>query len=154
MTKKAEKMNTRRWKLYNYIKENGVVNTKDICRDLPEYYTLATSDRVHNPCVLVNEDVDALNASAEIEKIIIHDRNYNFWLARFSEEALEYAEHLYKKRALTALKKYWNVVRKCNADGQGKLLSAQGNPIDEHSRARSFVEAFVTTALKEEDDVQ
>ena len=141
--KKNEKLNSRRWKLYNYIKEHGVVNTRDICADLGGEYVLATSDRIHNPCVLVNEDVDALNASDEIEKIIIHDRKYNFWLARNAEEATEFAERLYRKRALKALGKYWKMTRKIEADGRGKLISCQGEPIDENSRARAFVEAFV-----------
>ncbi len=140
--KRTEKLNSRRWKLYNYIKENGVVNTRDICRDMPDLYVLATSDRVHNPCALVNQDVDALNESAEIEKIIIHDRKYNFWLAKNPEEALSFAEHLYKKRAITALVKYGNMLRKVRADGQGKIVSCQDKPIDEHSRAREFVETF------------
>lgn len=141
--KKQEEMTTRRWTLYNYIKANKKVNTRDICRDLPEHYTLATSDRIHNPCVLVNTDVDAINASPEIEKIIVHDREYNFWLATNKEETVAFAEQLYKKRALRALKKYWNMLAKADADGQGKLISCKGDIIDGNSKAREFVEAFV-----------
>lgn len=140
---KNKKLNTRQWTLYNYIKTHGKVNTTNICADLSQYYVLATSDRVHNPCVLVNQDVDAINASAEIEKNIIHDRKYNFWLERNKEEAVAFAETLYKKRALRALKKYWTMLDKINADGQGKLISCQGNAIDADSKARVFVEAFV-----------
>lgn len=140
---KEKKLTTRCWTLYNYIKEHGVVNTTDICRDLPEYYTLATSERIHNPCVNVNIDVDTLNTSPEIEKIIIHDRKYNFWLAKDEDEAVNFAEKLYKKRALKALWKYYGMLKKAESDGQGKLLSCQGNVIDDESKARAFVEAFI-----------
>lgn len=146
-----KKLTTRQWKLYNYIKEHGVVSVEDICRDMPDLYTLATSDRIHNKCAMVFTDADALNASQEIEKIIIHDRNYNFWLAKSYEEAVGFAEHLYKKRALTALKKYWNMLRKASADGQGKIISCHGDVIDEHSHARAFVEAFVKESSEENE---
>ena len=146
-----EKITTRQWKLYNYLKEHGVVSVEDICRDMPEHYVLDKSERSHNKCTKVFTDADALNESTEIEKIIIHDRNYHFWLAKSKEEALGFAEHLYKKRALKALKKYWNMVVKAEADGQGKIVSCHDDIIDENSRAREFVEAFIKETENEKN---
>ena len=126
-------LNERQTALYNYLLENGKVNVRDICQALPTYYTLDLSERSHNPCSMVFADADRLNADCDIEKIIIHDSEYNFWLARDYDEVTQFVDKLYRKRALHALTKRWRLLKKARANGQGVF--------DEGELMR-FVEAF------------
>lgn len=135
------------WQLYNFIKARTLAgektSVKDICEEMPEDYYLNEKESNFSNCPKLYKDIDILNESTEIEKIIVKDNN-NFHLAT-EEEANEYSAKL-KLRALKLLKKHWIVENKISVDGQGKIILAQDMPIDEKSKARAFVESFVEEA--------
>lgn len=139
------------WKLYNFIKErtaNGqATSVKDVCEHMPDVYYLNEKESNFSNCPKLYKDIDTLNASYQIEKIIIKDNN-NFKLAT-KEEAETYRDKL-KARAVKLFKKYWTVFKKIEKDGQGKVISADGTPIDEKSQERAFIESFIQE-LESED---
>ncbi len=144
-----ERLNSRQWATYNFIKSHSelgqAVTQQAIYANYPieahkDGYSWAKGENTHDRCLKVWEDVHAINASSEVEKIIVMDA-FTYRLAT-EEEAGEYYAKL-QERALKALVRAYNVKRKIKADGQGKLISCQGNPIDEESHARRFVEAFM-----------
>lgn len=139
-----KKLTPQLWELYNFIKERTLTDTKttvkDICEEFPKTYHLNSKECNFSNCPKLYEDIDFVNSSEEIEKIIIKDHN-NFYLAT-EEQAKDYANRLFN-RALKTLKKYYVVDKKIKRDGQGKILSCQLTPIDEQSQAREFVESFI-----------
>ena len=150
-----KKLTTRHWVLYNLIKQrtlDGMSTTcRDICAALPEHYTLNTHQTHHySNCPAIYKDCQDLNLSAEIEKVVVVGDN-DFHLARSEKEAKAYARTL-AVRGAHRFKRYWAILDKCKADGQGKLVSCQNKQIDEESAARRFVEAFLTVETAEEDD--
>lgn len=141
-----EKLNTKLWKLYNFIKyrtENNIPTTvKDICDEFPDTYKLNAKESNFTNCPALYEDIDTLNASAEVNKVIIKDNNdFRFGT---EEEVKNYANKL-QIHALKQLKKYWDIQRKTMYQGQMKLLSNRDEPIDDKSRAERFVNAFIDT---------
>ena len=146
---KTAKLTPRQWATYNLIKEassKGVsVSIEEIVANYHESahkggYSLSTSVGSHDICGNVWRDVVAINASAEVEKIIIID-NFTYRLAT-EEEAEEYYADL-RTKALRALQRASAIKRKIRKDGQGKLISCKGEAIAENSKARPFVEAFL-----------
>ena len=132
------------WKLYRYLRDRSLFNldtcVAEICEFMPDVYTLNGKESNFSNCPTLYKDIDIINASTEVEKIIIKDNN-NFKLAT-KEEARRYADKM-KERAIKVFKKYWDVERKIANDGQGKLVSCQNEAIDETSQARHFVETFI-----------
>ena len=141
------------WDLYNFIKHRSLqgekTTVKDICDFLPNTYHLNAKESNFSNCPNLYKDIDLINESSEVEKIIVKDNN-NFHLAT-EEEAYAYEQKL-KIRALKLFKKYWAVNFKISNNNQGKLLGCGGEVIDEHSHARRFTEAFIDEALKDEND--
>lgn len=142
------KLNTRQWTTYNLISRNTHAGHKTTIgeiighypiTDYEDGYTFAKKSS-HDPCKMVWKDIITINASSEIEKIIIID-NFTYRLAT-EEEAKAYYERL-RLKALKAMARAYCVKMKIKADGQGKLISCHGDPIDDESKARRFVEAFM-----------
>lgn len=155
---KNQKLTTRQWETYNLIKNastrGGSVSIEQIiasysASDYKDGYTASKGANTHDPCKAVWNDITAINASSEVEKIIIID-NFTYRLAT-EDEANAYFDNL-KKKALRAMVRAYNVKRKIDKDGQGKLISCQGEAIDDDSRARRFVEAFVEEAKENEQE--
>lgn len=148
------KLTPRQWALYNLVKDRTIAGLKttckDICEALPEHYTLNEKQSHHSNCPHIYQDCDALLLSSEVEKPIIVDNN-DFHIARNEEEAMAYAKKL-AKRGAHRFKRYWAIVDKCKSDGQGKLISCHGDVIEDDSKARRFVEAFLDTDDKERED--
>ena len=147
---KAKKLTPRQWATYNLIKEASSkgekVSIEEIVANYHESaheggYAISTSVGSHDICGNVWCDVVAINASSEVEKIIIID-NFTYRLAT-EEEAEEYYSNL-KAKALRAFQRASAIKRKIRKDGQGKLISCQGKAIDDESTARQFVEAFLS----------
>ena len=143
-----EKMNTRQWATYNLIKTNsekGIQTTQaDVCENYSlsthaDGYSWAKGKNTHDRCLQVWKDVHFINASSEVEKIIVMDK-FTYRIAT-EEEAKEYYAKL-EEKAVRAFMRAYNVHKKIKANGQGKLISCQGKAIDEESTARRFVEAF------------
>ena len=142
-----KKLTPRQWATYNLIKNASSrgesATIEQIIANYPESAYkdgYRRSERAsHDPCKSVWHDIVALNASSEIEKIIIID-NFTYRLAT-EEEAEAYYQTL-KDKALRAFNRAYNIRRKIRKDGQGKLISCQGAIIVQDSTARRFVEAF------------
>lgn len=150
---KPERLTPRQWATYNLIKEASSrgekVSIEEIVANYHESahkggYSLSTGVGSHDICCGVWQDVTKINASTEVEKIIIVD-NFTYRLAT-EEEALEYYSEM-RAKALRALVRANAIKRKIKADGQGKLISCQGVAIDGDSKARPFVESFVEGAM-------
>ncbi len=146
---KAKKLTPRQWATYNLIKDassRGVkVSIEEIVANYHESahkggYSLSTGVGSHDICCAVWQDVTALNASTEVEKIIIID-DFTYRLATEEEAEAYYAE--LRTKALRALQRAFAIKKKIRKDGQGKLISCQGEAITEDSKARPFVEAFL-----------
>lgn len=128
------------WELYRLIKDRPNITVKEVCEAMPKYYSYKESEHNFTNCPAIYEDIDYIMQSPEVEKIIIKDEG-KFRLGT-EEECIDYANKLYS-RGTRIMAKYGAISRRISADGQGKLLSAQGNPIDKNSGARPFVEAFI-----------
>jgi len=139
-------LTTRQWDLYKYIKfktsQGCWTDKQDICDNVVGYkiQTTTNSTSTIKNCPAIYQDIKAINNSDEIEKIIVVDSN-KIYLGS-EQHCKDYAEKL-KAKALKLLKRSWALTHKINSDGQGKIISCQGNVIDKESKARVFVEAFV-----------
>ena len=141
------KLNTRQWALYNLIKQRTIEGVKttcaDICESLPEHYQLNKNQTHHySNCPEIYKDCEELNLSSEIEKVVVVGNN-DFHIAKDEQEAMSYARSL-AKRAAHRFKRYWAIADKVSKDGQGKLISCHGDEITDESKARRFVEAFLS----------
>lgn len=136
-------LNPRQWGLYHLIKgatmRGETLTIKNICEIMPDEYQYSPSEKNYSNCPTIYKDIDVINASFEVEKIIIKNNN-NIKIAT-EEEAIAEATKI-QIRALKLLRKYWEIYGKISADGQGKLISCQNKVIDEDSKARPFIEAF------------
>ena len=127
------------------MNKDMIVDTvNSILKDNFNYVPLYTSMRVADE--LIKQGViKTIETTSKKEKIEV-----------FSSITKEEAEKFIKKKLLLKacriFKRYWQQLDKINKDGQGKLLSNKGNPIDEKSKARKYVEAFVNEALEGEKE--
>lgn len=154
--KTIRKLTSRQWALYNLVKEyseKGIALEQDFIVDSIKGYEHSKNPKNHNDCTSVWSDVwgdNGINWSSEVDKIIVID---NFTYKLGNEKDLEmYAKDLQKK-ALRGLKRFWAIIKKMKNDGQLKLLSNQMNPIDENSKARTYVETFVNEVKEMEADL-
>lgn len=122
-------MTDRQTILYKYIVSKGKTTQFDICHDLPHLYIWSQDDKAHDHCTTVWSDITAINNDEQAEQIIIID-NFTYSIGT-KEQCEEYAES-FKRKALNAFKRYWNVQRKINRDGQGNIF-------DEKEFIRSFI---------------
>ena len=138
------------WQLYYIIKSCTESDKKCpvsyICSKMPEYYYLNDKESNFSNCPTLYDDIDYINASSQVEKIIIKDNN-NFKVAT-KEEAVKYAKKI-QIEGLKFLKKYWRVIRKMKADGSYQLFDENGNPIIEDSDM--VINSFYKE-MKEEDE--
>ncbi|NCA96482.1 MAG: hypothetical protein EOM74_05825, partial [Methanomicrobia archaeon] len=96
-------MTPRMWKLYNLIKDrtlySGIALTqKDICDNLPNDFIY--NDRPNDKCPAIWEDVDFINQSYEVEKIIVVDK-FTYRIGS-RQEAEDYGNKLF----IGAVKKF------------------------------------------------
>lgn len=143
------KLTPRQWATYRLIKENseqGIRTTQgDIIANYPieehkDGYAENANPKAHDKCSAIWTDITALNKSPEIEKIIIID-NFTYRISN-KEETAKYVRKQYEK-AIACLARVAIIKRKMLADGQGKLISCQGEEIDDESNARNFVDSFI-----------
>lgn len=137
------------YELYNMIeaatKEGRKISVKEICERMPDYYYLNEKECNYSNCPNLYKDIDYLN-HAKFRKIICKD-NGGFFLAN-EDEAKVYEEKLLTE-AKKAFAEYWTIHRKIEMNGQGVFIDADGKVIDEKSKAKQFIESFVTTAVKD-----
>lgn len=145
-------MNSTRWKLYNFLKQQAIENPnhwvthEEICRAMPDEFTMNHLACQKKCCSSIQLNVIEINNSDEIEKIIMY-RNQSYKLATSEEEAINFVKTKLLYKGCRILSRYWQLLDKIMSNGQGKLLSTRGNVIDEESRARPYVEAFVKKAI-------
>lgn len=140
------KLTTRQWKTYNAIKEatkkGGTISRRELYLLQPKDYVWNDNSKSHDNCVAIRTDVDAINESEEIEKIVVYDSKGNFKLAENAEEAYDFLYRVYCKVAVEKFRKMRLIKQKMSANGQGKLISTKGDVIDEKSKAREYVETY------------
>lgn len=132
-------MTTRQWQLYNLLltEPNRWFTQKEICEKVQGYnYVERNNDR----CPMIRDDKLAINATNEVDKIIVMDR-YCFKIATYEEYLQERHKHI--RRLKNQVKEIENIDYKYRLNGQGKLISNRGEPIDEKSKAKRFIETFI-----------
>lgn len=139
MTNK-NKMTSRQWSLYHLLKSNPYkwFTQKEICEAISDY---RYKERNNDCCPLIREDKLIINASLEVEKIIVM-KNYKFKIAteeEYKEERMKHISRLKKQK-----EEIENIDFKYKNSGQFKLLSVQGRVIDDKSKARQFFETFIS----------
>lgn len=145
-------MNNRQWKLYNFLKISAQKNPdkwvthEEICAALPDDFKMNHVAVKKKCCSMIQQQVIEINSSSEIEKIIMY-KNQSYKLAASSEEAIDFIKKKLLYKGCRILKRYWQLYDKIINDGQGKLLSTRGDVIDEESKARPYVEAFIKKAI-------
>lgn len=145
-------MNNKQWKLYNFLKITAQkypdkwVTHEEICEALPNDFKMNHVAIKKKCSSMIQRQIIEINSSREIEKIIMY-RNQSYKLATSQEEALEFVNNKLLYKGCRILKRYWQLRDKIMKDGQGKLLSTRGDVIDEESKARPYVEAFIKKTI-------
>lgn len=133
----------RQWDLWRLIEHNSLVEHRKTTQreivDKIKGYVWNADEKAHDHCSAIWTDIKANNESLEHDKIII-SKNFEYWIGS-ERETKEFIAGLWKALS-PRLKRYWIYLGKTKQDGQGKILSNQGNPIDSGSEATRFHEAF------------
>ena len=131
------------WECYRIIRENSeLYNRRTSQKEIAERLGLKWNDdiKAHDPCPKIWTMISHINLSFEVEKIII-THEFNYWLGGELETQV-FMDKLWQD-IMPRLTRYWTFLKKLKRNGQGKLLSAQLQPIDEESQARFFVESYL-----------
>lgn len=128
-------LNSRQWRLYNCLKENGdqFIRQIEIARQLPQYYGEFTEANFHDSQarMLMTKDIRAINESGVIQKIIISSSKG----IKLSNEA-EFTQYIraefgaiFRKLSRTRIK-----AGKAARNMQGRIV---------FNSEREFIEAFI-----------
>lgn len=164
-TKLGTKLAPRLWSLYNYLKAKSPdtwVSQEEIAANVTRktrnangevieeepYYELHESTSTTNKCPMLFIDIEELNRSEEIQKIIV-TKKYKYKLAT-KDEAAEYINYLQIK-AKRMFKRAYSIQKKYSANGQGYFIDGRGNLVDETSFSRGFYESFVDLEVEEDE---
>ena len=133
------KLNTRQWNLYKLLKSNpDKWFTQKEISSLVEGYNYV--ERNNDKCSAIREDKKAINASEEVDKLIVM-KNYQFKIATEEEAVAEISMHI--KRLKRQKEEIDNMGKKISRDGQGKILSNRLVAIDDSSSAREYYGTFI-----------
>lgn len=132
-------MTPRQWNLFKLLSENPDkwFSQKEIVDALEGY---AYQNRNNDKCPAIREDKIAINKSQEVDKIVVM-KNYKFKIGTEKEILEERKRHL--KRLIKQKQEIEDLDYKLGRNNQGKLLSNQGNVIDENSNAKEFHETYL-----------
>jgi len=140
----------RQWALYRLIKQNTEQGRKtsqnEICAVI-EGYNLLPKESGHDRCPAIWVDIngeEGLNWHPSIEKAILTE-NFEYWIGS-KEEVEAYLDKQWNTGIYPRLKRYWDMKRKVQKDGQGKLIDCHGKILDDESEARRYVEAYLNHA--------
>ena len=136
------------WELYRLVYHNSIVEgrkttQREICDKISEF-KWNDDPFAHDKCSAISGSVHRNNLSGEHEKIIIYVDN-ECWIGN-QEETQEFLDKLWSD-LFPRLNRFWKYTKKLKENGQGKLISCQGEPIDESSQAREFVESYGTKRI-------
>lgn len=128
-------LNTRQWKLYNFLKARGNYYAKqiDVARSFSEYYYFDEKENFHDSQarLLMTKDIRAINDSGIIQKIIIS--NSKGIKLSTEDEFMRYIRSefgaIFRKLNRTRRK-----AGKAARNGQGRIV---------FNTEREFVEAFI-----------
>ena len=145
----SKRLNPRQWATYRFIKDLSemgkeatqfaiYLNYQKNLHD--DGYVWKDNPKHGDHCRSIISDVNAINASPEVEKIIVV-KDYTYKLGN-DEDCADYFKYL-KGKAMRLFKRAYLILGKMSADGQGKLISDQDKMIGDNSAARPFVEAFM-----------
>lgn len=133
----------RQWEVWRLIEHNSLVEHRKTTQreivDKVQGYYWNDDEKAHDHCSAIWTDIKANNESLEHDKIII-SKNFEYWIGS-ERETKEFIAGLWKALS-PRLKRFWRYQNKLGLDGQGKLLSNQGNPIAVGSVAKQFHEVF------------
>lgn len=101
-------------------------------------YKWSEDEKAHDHCSAIRSDIEKINMSSEVDKIII-PKNFTYKIAESEEEAKELADY-YLKKALLSLRRHRTIVRKMRLNGQGKLLDED-----------EYYETYLRKGLQNED---
>lgn len=155
----TKNLNSRQWKTYELIKKNsleGKITTQiDIINNYPislyeDGYKLNVSNNTSDLCPEIWRDIEEINFSPRIEKIVIVNK-FTYKITESKEESEEYAKK-FLINGLRKLKRHWNIINKIKLDGQVKLLSNEGNVIDDNSKARTYFETYLRQGIEQYDE--
>lgn len=140
----------RQWWLYKQLKNYGGIpaSFRRICEDCDcdllysgARYHYNTNPKYHDPCLSIRADVEKINASERVDKIIIIKDN-QAWIANGYDDAVKNYLDIQYKKAMRALRRFATVRKKARADGQGKIISCAGAMIEDDSDAKRFISSF------------
>ena len=132
------KLNTRQWTLYEYLKmKNGAATkVKEILHDLreiPEYNLIAFKDWNNQPAKrLMSKDIQTINKCELIQKVIVSNGD---GIRLATREEYKYFLEKEKIAILSKAKRYWQKVKKFEKDNQMRLTFG--------TKERETIEAFV-----------
>ena len=147
-------LTTRQWRTHDLIVANSqlgkITTQKEICDNYPydpverkDGYVWNDNPKSHDHCSAVWHDINAINASDVVHKVIIPD-NFTYHVAENEAEVKAFIKGLYLDPAIAKLVRYSNLLKKARRDGQGRL------PIEgEESKAKEWFEAFIAQAVEE-----
>lgn len=132
-------MTPRQWNLYNLLKANPDkwFTQKEIVDSVQGY---EYHNRNNDKAPQIREDKKAINASLEVDKIIVM-KKYCFKLG--SEKEIEHERSKHLKRLKAQLDEIKAIDKKLSQNGQGKLLSNKCKEIGENSNVKEFHETYL-----------
>ena len=166
------KLTTRQWRLYSLVKYNtSEEHRKTTLEEIVENYNsldesskdkYVLKETAHDKCVSVRNDIDKINLSSEIQRIIVVYDDYTYKLAENELEVLEMLERLYYRVAYNKLVKASRIKYKLDKHNQGRLFTNDLRPIYTNkteekleviSKAvREFVEVFENSDTSDKNE--
>lgn len=142
------RLTPRQWALYRLIKENTEAGRKttqrEICEKVEGYEWHTKESGSHDHCPQIWEDINGekgINWAAQVQKTII-SQDFEYWLGN-DEEIDDYIGKMWFSGIYPRLRRYWALVGKRKSHGQGQIFSCEGNLIDDESKARGYIDAFM-----------
>lgn len=149
MAKKAERdfgLTTRQWRTHDLIMRNSTFGLKTTIEEIvenypyPQYsdgYVLNKDPRTHHPCIMVYNDVDAINMNLHIHSVTLWNDDHEYWIAENEKEVKEFTHDLYERQAKKKLWKQGVMLYKVRRNGQGRLV------FESESQARDYWRTFI-----------
>ena len=147
-----KELSTRQWRTHDLIVRNSQMGKTTTQREIYENYPFdiqyrkdgyvwRDNPKFHDHCTAIWEDINKINASSTVHKIII-PKNFTYKVAESQQEVREFIEEYYLAPAMAKLWRYSNLLRKSRRDGQGRL------PLKDNSKEREYFESFVKQPLE------
>lgn len=147
-----KELTTRQWRTHDLILRNSEEGRETTQREIYENYPYAEdrkdgyvwndNPKTHDHCSAVWADVDAINASDVVHKVIICN-NFVYKMAENEEEVRAFINGLYWNKAMAKLWRYSNLLRKVRRSGQTRLS------FDDESKQKEYFETYIRRAVED-----